>query len=136
VSPERRPTREYQRRPTPPAGIGDRWTLLWAALALGGFIWGTGCFKRKVNAPVPVSSGAQGTAGAAAEAGGARVPKLRTAPGTTGAPVEMASPPVEEPAAVAPIVPRGEPLQGLPEPLGNRRAAGHEPLWRVRARNY
>jgi hypothetical protein len=104
-------------------------------MALGGFIWGTGCLKRKVNAPVPVAASPAENA-AAVDPGGSRVPRLQTAapwPAATSA--DFAPVPAQDEQAVAPVL-RGEPLHGLPEPLGNRKAGGHEPLWRARARNY
>jgi hypothetical protein len=109
-----------------------------AVLALGAFVWASGCLRRKINTAVPVVPVQTGDV---ADPGGGIVaaPAVRPLPSRVwvtdpavvhgkgpDTPVDFSSPPA----------PRGDPPHGLPEPLGTRKGPGPEPAWRVRARNY
>ena len=126
--------------PAPPDVAGERWTPVWIVLAVATFIWASGCLRRKVNPPVPVTSGASGDVTGAVRGDGttgpARVPRLAQPWPQSEVGTNPAAAPEAQPDPVPVLAPRGEPLRGLPEPLGNPQGPGPEPLWRQRARNY
>jgi hypothetical protein len=125
-----------QGAPGVPGGRGHGWTVLWAVLALGAFVWAAGSLRRKSRPAAPVEKrdevAATSGEGAAAPA---RMPQ-RSRVWVTDPTVVHGK---EAPAWIdvpPPSAARGAPLHGLPEPLGTPKGPGPEPAWRVRARNY
>jgi hypothetical protein len=127
-----------QGAPGVPRGGGNGWIVALAVLGLGAFVWASGCLRRKSNTAVPVApvqSGEMADPGAGIVAAPAGRPLPSRVWVTDPAVVHGKAPPTPVDLS-SPPAPRGDPLRGLPEPLGTRKGPGPEPAWRVRARNY
>jgi hypothetical protein len=139
----RQPRRSPSSAARPAVSTGRQgWTPVVVVLALGAVVWIGGGLRRKRAAAVPVTSGL--AQDAFAEASSDTI--VRPVPGQAGrqgSRVWVTDPGIvhsQQPRPrgelVPPTAPHGPPLRALPEPLGNPKGPGPEPLWRVRARNY